>query len=233
MGSSSVYPPDHGRLPTMGDPERHLTMDEALALDAQKIADLQHGETVHLIRELLLRRVGEDPNREGLHDTPDRFLKAFDFWTSGYGQSPEDVVKTFEDGAEQCDTMVFQANLPIYSLCEHHLAPFFGLAHVAYIPYERIIGLSKIARIVDIFARRLQVQERLGAQIADCLLKLTNCEGVGVVLQCRHLCMESRGVQKAGTVTLTSALRGSFKERPEVRTEFMSLVNASVERTVL
>jgi GTP cyclohydrolase I len=184
------------------------------------------------VRELLKQR-GEDPDREGLQETPQRFLSALDFWMSGYHRRPEDVLKLFEDGAEHYDTMVFQANLPIYSVCEHHIAPFFGLAHVAYIPNKRIVGLSKIARVMDIFARRLQVQERLGSQIADCLMEHLEPEGVGVVLQCRHMCMESRGVQKAGTVTLTSALRGSFKEQPEVRAEFMGLVNASVERTVL
>lgn len=182
---------------------------------------------------VMLRQRGEDPDREGLRETPERYLKALDFWLSGYHRQPEDVLKLFEDGASGYDTMVFQANLPIYSLCEHHMAPFFGLAHVAYIPNKRIVGLSKIARVCDIYARRLQVQERLGSQIADCLMTHLAPEGVGVVLQCRHLCMESRGVQKAGTVTMTSALRGSFRDQPEVRAEFMSLVNASVERTVL
>jgi GTP cyclohydrolase I len=182
---------------------------------------------------LLMQQRGEDPKREGLRETPQRFLKALDFWMSGYRQRPQDVLKLFEDGATGYDTMVFQANLPVWSTCEHHLAPFFGLAHVAYIPNKRIIGLSKIARVVDIFARRLQVQERLGSQIADCFMEHLEPEGVGVVLQCRHSCMESRGVQKAGTVTLTSALRGSLKDQPEVRAEFMALVNASVERTVL
>lgn len=177
--------------------------------------------------------VGEKHNREGLKETPDRFLKAFDFWCKGYKEKPEDVLKVFQDGVGEnnTDEMIFQANIPIYSLCEHHLAPFFGVAHIAYMPDGMVLGLSKLARVADIFARRLQTQERLTSQIADTLMdKPLKPRGVGVILQMRHMCMESRGVQKQGTVTTTSALRGVLKADPEVRAEFMSLLN-SVRRT--
>lgn len=180
------------------------------------------------IIEQLLHYMGEDPQREGLQETPARVMAAWEFWTSGYGQDPKDVLKMFTDGAEKADEMVFQGGIPFYSHCEHHLAPFFGYAHLAYIPNGRIVGLSKLARLTEIFARRLQVQERMGTQMADALMEHLKAKGVGVVLQARHLCMESRGVQKTGTVTITSAVRGSFKEYPEVRGEFMSFVQATM-----
>lgn len=175
----------------------------------------------------LLHIIGENPMREGLLETPKRFLSAWKDMTQGYEQKPEDVLKAFEDGGEGYDELVFQSNIPLYSSCEHHLLPFFGVAHIAYMPDKRIVGLSKLTRLVDIFAKRLQVQERLGCQIADALHKHLGCKGVGVVIQARHMCMESRGVQKVGTVTMTSALRGSIKHSPELRSEFMSLVNVA------
>ncbi len=173
----------------------------------------------------LLQRMGENPNREGLLETPHRVLSAYDYLSLGYRIDPMSVLKTFEDGA--CDEMVFQGNIPLYSLCEHHMIPFFGIAHIAYIPNGRIVGLSKLARLVDVFSRRLQVQERLTNDVANALMQGLECKGVGVVLQCRHLCMEMRGVEKIGTVTTTSALRGNFKEHLEVRAEFMSFVTSS------
>lgn len=168
---------------------------------------------------------GENPDREGLQETPERAAAAFGFYTSGYGVEPKDILKLFADGAEDVGTdhgMVLQTNIPVWSQCEHHLAPFFGVAHIGYIPQRRIVGLSKLARLVDVFARRLQVQERLCRQIADALDTNLMPLGVGVVLECRHSCMEARGVQVAGTVTTTSALRGAFKEA-SVRAEFLSL----------
>jgi GTP cyclohydrolase IA len=180
------------------------------------------------IIESLLTYIGEDPKRGGLVETPARVLAAWEFWSSGYGREPKDVLKTFTDGAEKADEMVYQGGIPFYSHCEHHLAPFFGYAHLAYIPNGKIVGLSKLARLTEIFARRLQVQERMGAQIADALADNLGAHGVGVVLQARHLCMESRGIQKTGTVTITSSLRGTFKDQPEVRSEFMSFVQATM-----
>lgn len=172
----------------------------------------------------LLTMVGEDPNREGLLETPKRVVKAWRHWCQGYHQDPAAVLKTFADGAEGCDEMVIVKNLEFYSHCEHHMAPFFGVAHIAYIPDERIVGLSKLGRVLDIFAYRLQVQERLTNQIADCIQDVLQPIGVGVVVEAKHFCMCSRGVQKQGSTTVTSALRGALKEKPEARAEFMSLV---------
>jgi GTP cyclohydrolase I len=160
-----------------------------------------------------------------LQETPKRYLAALLFWTSGYNQEPGQILKTFEDGGEGYDEMVFQGAIPLWSLCEHHVAPFFGVAHVAYIPNGRIVGLSKLSRLVEIFARRLTVQERITTQVADALEKHLEAKGVGVMLQCRHTCIESRGVQKSGSITTTSALRGLFKQS-DARAEFMSMVAA-------
>ncbi len=175
----------------------------------------------------LLQYIGEDPSRGGLHETPARAAKAWDFWTSGYDTDPASVLKVFEDGAEGCDEIVLVKNIPVYSHCEHHLAAIFGVAHVGYIPDGKIVGLSKINRVVDLFARRLQVQERLTNQIADTLQEHLGPLAVGVVLECRHLCMESRGVCQQGHSTITSALRGAFREDPTARSEFLSLVPKS------
>jgi GTP cyclohydrolase IA len=170
----------------------------------------------------LLHLVREDPEREGLRETPTRFLKALEFWTSGYGKDPATVLTTFNN--ESHDELIFQGSIPIYSLCEHHLTPFFGIAHIGYLPSDRIVGLSKLARLVEIFSRRLTIQERICTRVADSLMKHLQCKGAGVVLQCRHLCMESRGVQKPGTITITSSLRGAIKEHGDLRAEFFTLV---------
>lgn len=175
----------------------------------------------------LLAQLGEDPTREGLAETPSRVARAWAEWTSGYAQRPEDILKCFEDGSENYDEMVFQGNIPFYSHCEHHLAPFFGTAHVAYIPDGRVVGLSKLTRLVDVFAHRLQVQERLTRQIAEALDENLHPLGVAVVVRARHFCMESRGVRKVGTHTTTSALLGVFRDKPEVRAEFLSLARMS------
>ena len=172
----------------------------------------------------LLQFIGEDPKRGGLKETPKRYLKAWQHWAGGYGQDPAALLKCFEDGAERYDEMVLVKSIPVYSHCEHHLAPFFGVAHVAYIPDGRIVGLSKISRLVDIFARRLQVQERLTNQIADAMEQNLVPKGVAVVIECRHLCMESRGIQRQGSSTTTSAMRGVFRGNAAARAEFMGLV---------
>lgn len=171
--------------------------------------------------------IGENPKRGGLIDTPKRVIKAWDEWTSGYKINPLSVFKTFEDGAEDYDNMIVVKDLPFYSHCEHHLAPFFGTATIAYLPRrKKIIGLSKLGRLLEIFSRRLQVQERLTVQIANTLAKSPlKPKGVGVVVKARHLCMESRGYCKQGHVTITSALRGEFLKDPAVRAEFMSLAH--------
>ena len=172
----------------------------------------------------ILEFAGDDPNREGLHETPARVAKALSFWFQGYAQKPEDVLKAFEDGAEKCDEMVIVKDIPFYSKCEHHMADIFGTASIAYIPQGKIVGLSKLSRLLDVFARRLQVQERLTNQVADALMEHLDAKGAGVVIKARHMCMESRGVCKQGHYTITSALRGAMREQPETRAEFMSLV---------
>lgn len=173
-------------------------------------------------RELEL--IGEDPKREGLLKTPLRVANALKFLTQGYDSSPEEVVGKgiFK---EEHDNMIMVRDIELYSLCEHHMLPFFGKAHVAYIPNGKIVGLSKIPRIVDVYARRLQVQERLTEQIAEGLCRVLNPSGVGVVIEAYHLCMMMRGVQKQNSKTITSALRGAFREDPKTRDEFLRLAH--------
>ena len=173
-------------------------------------------------RELEL--LGEDPDREGLLKTPLRVANAMKFLTEGYTSSAEEVVGKgiFK---EEHDNMIMVRDIELYSLCEHHMLPFFGKAHVAYIPNGKIVGLSKIPRIVDVYARRLQVQERLTEQIAEGLCRVLNPSGVGVVIEAYHLCMMMRGVQKQNSKTITSALRGAFREDPKTRDEFLRLAH--------
>ncbi len=173
--------------------------------------------------EGLLRELGEDPAREGLVDTPARVARALRRLTTGYTQSLDDIVggAIFE---EACNEMVVCRDIDFFSLCEHHLLPFFGRAHIAYIPRGRIIGLSKIARIVEMFARRLQVQERLTTQIARSLEEVLRPMGVAVVMEGVHLCMVMRGVEKQNSVAVTSAMLGEFQTNPSTRSEFLSLV---------
>ncbi len=175
-----------------------------------------------LVRQMLVR-LGEDPARAGLQRTPLRVAKALDFLTSGYEMSVEEVVRdaVFE---EQCEEMVVVKDIEFYSMCEHHVLPFFGKAHVAYLPNNRVIGLSKIARIVDVFARRLQVQERLTNQVADALTEALRPQGVGVVVEARHLCMVMRGVEKQHSTAVTSAMRGTFTDDARTRAELLALI---------
>lgn len=172
----------------------------------------------------MLEMIGEDPRREGLVETPDRVVKAWGEWFAGYKEDPSTQLKTFEDGAELCgNEMVLVRNIDLYSFCEHHMAPFFGKAHVAYIPDKKVVGLSKLARVVDGFSKRLQVQERLTNQIANCINDTLHPIGVGVVVEATHFCMCSRGIGKQGSTTVTSALRGDF-HTPETRSEFFGLI---------
>lgn len=171
----------------------------------------------------LIQFVGEDPDREGLQETPARVAKAWQHWCSGYGKNAADVLKVFEDGAEHYDEMVIVKDIPIYSHCEHHLAAIIGTATIAYIPNGKIVGLSKLSRLADMFARRLQVQERLTDQIANAIDEHLSPKGVGVLIKARHLCMESRGVCQTGQFTITTALRGALKDDPQARAEFLQL----------
>src|SRR3990167_2484381 len=172
----------------------------------------------------IIEELGEDLQRDGLQKTPQRAAKAFQFLTHGYQQSLEAIVNgaLFETDN---DEMILVKNIELYSLCEHHLLPFIGKCHVAYIPHGKIIGLSKIARIVDMFGRRLQVQEKLTKQIAEAVLKVTGAEGVGVIIEAQHLCMMMRGVEKQNSVMATSVMLGSFREDRRTRSEFLSLVS--------
>lgn len=167
--------------------------------------------------------LGEDPSREGLLKTPERVAKAMQFLTQGYNQNPQEILKSAMF-AEKYDEMVIVKDIEVYSLCEHHMLPFFGKCHIAYIPNGHIVGLSKFPRMVDAFSRRLQVQERLTDQIRDCLDETLNPQGVAVCIEAQHLCMQMRGVQKQNSITTTSAFSGAFMEEDITRQEFMSLV---------
>lgn len=171
----------------------------------------------------LLQLVSEDASREGLLETPARVVRAWRHWCSGYGKDPAKLLKVFGDGAERYDQMVTVKDIPIYSHCEHHLAPIFGTATISYIPNGKIVGLSKLSRLADMYARRLQVQERLTDQIADALFEHLEAKGVGVVIKARHMCMESRGICQQGHHTVTTALRGAMKDEPDTRAEFLRL----------
>lgn len=196
----------------------------------EKVKKEQAREFSKIDVENLLRTFGPDDYDDGTKRTPERFMEAFRFLTSGYNTPPQSVLKTFHDGSEEYDELVFQGAIPLYSLCEHHLLPFFGVAHIGYLPSNRIVGLSKISRLVDVYARRFQVQERLTTQIANTLQSELGCRGVGVTLRCRHMCMEMRGVCKMGTITYTSALTGAFKNAEELRSEFLRYVQLADEK---
>jgi GTP cyclohydrolase IA len=171
----------------------------------------------------LLKALGEDPDREGIQETPARVRKAWKHWCSGYHVDIGALLKTFEDGSENYDEMVIVKDIPIYSKCEHHLADIFGTATIAYIPNGKVVGLSKLSRLADAFARRLQVQERLTVQIADALAEHLQPKGVGVLIRARHMCMESRGICQQGHHTITSALRGVLRTDALARQEFLRL----------
>ena len=183
-------------------------------------------DTIREKYQSIIESIGEDVSREGLLKTPERASKAMQYLTSGYGMDAEEVLRSalFE---EDYSEMVIIKDIELYSLCEHHMLPFFGKAHIAYIPNGKIIGLSKIPRIVDIFARRLQVQERLTDQIVHCINSVLEPQGVAVVIEASHMCMMMRGVQKQNSVTTTSAFRGAFKNI-ETRTEFLKLISSDL-----
>lgn len=176
----------------------------------------------HIIRDLLIF-IGENPDREGLLETPKRILKAWKERTEGYSIDVPKLLKTFSDGAEGAKELVIVHNIPVISVCEHHGADIIGIAHVGYIPNGRIVGLSKLARVVDAYSRRLQVQERLTAQIADVIWKELSPIGVGILVRASHACMGTRGVKIHGSVTTTSAMRGALMNEPETRAEFLQL----------
>ena len=176
------------------------------------------------ITKQLIKEIGEDPNREGLIKTPNRVSKAWEFFSKGYKEDLDIIINgaIFKENARD---MVIVRDIEFFSLCEHHLIPFFGKAHVGYIPNGKVIGLSKIPRIIDMFSRRLQVQERLTHQIADAINSVLNPKGVSVVMEGRHMCMQMRGVEKQNSFTSTSAMSGQFKKSAETRSEFLSIIS--------
>jgi GTP cyclohydrolase I len=175
----------------------------------------------------ILTQLGEDPKREGLEKTPERVAKALQYLTHGYDLDPEEILKSALFN-EEYDEMVIVKDIEVYSMCEHHMLPFFGKAHVAYIPDGKIVGLSKIPRVVDAFARRLQVQERLTTEIRDCIEKVLQPKGVAVVIEASHMCMQMRGVQKQNSTTTSSSFTGAF-EKVTTRTEFINLLSANLK----
>ena len=198
----------------MAKPTEEIILHDEKELDARRIA-------CH-VREII-KLIGEDPNREGLRKTPERYEKALKFLTSGYHQNAENILNgaTF---SVSYDEMVVVKDIEFFSLCEHHLLPFFGKCHVAYLPNKRVIGLSKVARLVNMFARRLQIQERLTSQIAAAIQEKISPEGVGVVIEARHLCMQMRGVEKQHGQAVTSAMLGGFRHNKQTRDEFLALI---------
>ncbi len=183
--------------------------------------DIQFEEAV----KAMMRHVGENPDREGLLDTPKRVRKAYEFIFGGYKQDAKEILESALFTSSN-DEMVLIKDIEFYSTCEHHLLPIIGRAHVAYIPNGKVVGLSKIPRVVDVFARRMQIQEQLTEQIADAIMETIDPKGVAVVLQARHMCMEMRGVEKINSTTTSSALRGLFKKDEKTRAEFFSLINS-------
>ncbi|MBF2008038.1 GTP cyclohydrolase I FolE [Chlorogloeopsis fritschii PCC 9212] len=203
-------------------PELNSASEVLSSLSTQQTPKVTEAEMMQAVRTLLLG-LGEDPEREGLKDTPKRVVKALQFLTKGYHESLDELL----NGAvftEDANEMVLVRDIDIFSSCEHHILPIIGRAHVAYIPNGKVIGLSKIARICEMYARRLQVQERLTLQIADALQGLLKPQGVAVVLEATHMCMVMRGVQKPGSWTVTSAMRGVFADDARTREEFMNLI---------
>ena len=184
-------------------------------------------EILAQITRKLLKEIGENPDREGLVRTPSRVAKSWEFFSKGYNQNLEDIINNaiFEEDAKD---MVIVRDIEFFSLCEHHLLPFFGKAHVGYIPNGKVIGLSKIPRIIDMFSRRLQVQERLTHQVAEALQDVLNPIGVAVVMEGRHMCMQMRGVEKQNSFASTSAMLGQFRKSSETRSEFLSIINRTV-----
>ncbi len=205
----------------LGSPNLASLATSSIALDEQSCNGVSPDMVAAV--ETLIKGIGEDPTREGLVKTPKRVAEALKFLTSGYEQSLEDLINgaIFDEGH---DEMVLLRDITFFSMCEHHMLPFLGRAHVAYIPNQKVVGLSKVARIVDMYSRRLQVQERLTRQIAEALMQALEPHGVAVVMEASHMCMVMRGVQKPGSWTVTSSMVGLFQEDSKTREEFLNLI---------
>ncbi|PYJ41366.1 MAG: GTP cyclohydrolase I FolE [Verrucomicrobia bacterium] len=206
----------------MRDGDSELEIDERFSRETSRL-DEEQLDALSGSFQQILEAIGEDASRQGLRKTPDRAARAFEFLTQGYRQRVEDIVNgaIFDSDASE---IILVKDIELYSMCEHHLLPFIGRAHVAYIPNGKVIGLSKVARIVDVFARRFQIQENLTTQIADALMETLRPNGVAVVIDAKHLCMMMRGVEKQNSVMKTSCLLGSFKDDARTRSEFLSLL---------
>jgi GTP cyclohydrolase IA len=208
------------------DFEPHLDEEHSSGLDAIKVGGLSNPETLQNFADLVRRQlemIGEDPDRDGLEKTPMRVAKAYEFLTRGYFQCPKKVLNDALFDV-QSDEMVIVKDIDFYSLCEHHLLPFFGKCHIAYLPNNKVVGLSKLPRMVEVFARRLQVQERMTTEIAKVIDELIKPQGVGVVIEAQHLCMAMRGVEKQNSYALTSSMLGSFRDDARTRAEFLDLI---------
>ena len=201
--------------------EMHSELDSEL--DSQPAPDSSDGIEGHVRK--ILHHMGEDPDREGLLKTPYRVARAFEYLTKGYQQDPKEVINDAIFTEEDYSEMIVVKDIDFFSMCEHHILPFFGRANVAYIPDKRIVGISKVARLVDVYARRLQVQERITTQVANTLMEELNPLGVGVIITAEHLCMRMRGVEKQNSIVTTSATLGAFRTHQETREEFITLVN--------
>jgi GTP cyclohydrolase I len=170
----------------------------------------------------ILQAIGEDPEREGLRETPTRVVKSWGKLFGGYSQSPNGIIKTFQDGA--CDEMVILRDIEFYSTCEHHMLPFFGKAHIGYLPNKKVVGISKLARLLEVFSRRLQIQERIGQQVTEALMEILQPQGAGCVLEAQHFCMTARGVEKQDSIMVTSSMRGGFRDDHTVKSEFLRMI---------
>ncbi len=203
--------------------QRALYNEMHSELDSQTAPDSPDGIEGHVRN--ILKHMGEDPDREGLLKTPYRVARAFEYLTKGYQQDPKEVINNAIFTEEDYSEMIVVKDIDFFSMCEHHILPFFGRANVAYIPNKRIVGISKVARLVDVYARRLQVQERITTQVANTLMEELNPLGVGVIITAEHLCMRMRGVEKQNSIVTTSATLGAFRTHQETREEFITLVN--------
>ena len=200
------------------------TMNERALRETRCLPDRPTEAQVHEAVRTLIRWAGDDPEREGLVGTPDRVARAYGEFFQGYDQDPDEILqRTFEE-SEGYDDIVCVRDIPVMSHCEHHIVPFIGKAHVAYLPDKRVVGISKLARVVDLYARRLQIQEKLTAQVADTIDRVIQPRGVAVVIEAEHHCMTMRGVRKPGAQTVTRRMLGAFRDEPSVRQEFLSMI---------
>lgn len=200
------------------------TMSESALRETRGVHERPTESQVHDAVRTLISWAGDDPEREGLLDTPARVARAYGEFFQGYTQDPEEILQTTFEEVEGYDEMVCVRDIPMISHCEHHMVPFMGKAHVAYLPDKRVVGLSKLARVVDLYSRRLQIQEKLTVQVADAIQRVLQPKGVAVVIEAEHHCMTMRGVRKPGADTVTSRMLGLFRENPATRREFLSMI---------